>query len=397
MKRVPAENFKYIQLERETRRYLCLQQKFLGLFWTLFFKKDTIRTRIRSESKINSLIFCIDCFPKNDLLSFFKNNFLTLLKFLAYKYELRKSKAIVCLPVFGHTCVQVHQGYKIFDLRRKVVMKLFDPDVNVHDISNEIERLKIVSPLQFAPSLRKWDLLERWYEEDYFIGSVDALSIPMDSVELLEKFKEIVPYVKDLILLQLPLVKNTEHYVGDLIRSLEGTRVGGPVLPNRDSTKIKEFLHLIMDSLSPKGNVPLFHVFTHGDFCPENMLKTPHGIKVFDWEGAKYRTALFDFYSYFFYRGLKNVPIKNLVFEIDKALSYFISKLSEDLPEVARSISDYESLYRKTYYLERIGMLAEREMTEKRINIWDHIFRFIETYESYEQMLPLLLPTKTGI
>jgi phosphotransferase family enzyme len=397
MKRVPVDNFQYMQLERETRRYLCLQQNFWGLFWILFFKKDTIRTKIRSESKFNSVRFFVDSFPKSDLLSFFKNNFVTLLKFLAYKHKLRKSKSIVCLPVYGHACVQVHQGYKIFDLRRKVVMKLFNPDVNVHDISNEIEQLKIVSPLQFAPSLRKWDLSERWYEEDYFVGSVEASSLSMDSVVLLKKFQELVPHATDLILLQHPFVKKTEQYVSDLIRSLEATRVGGPVLPNRDSTKIKEFLHLIVDSLSPKGNVPLYHVFTHGDFCPENMLETQLGIKIFDWEGAKYRTALFDFYSYFFYRPFKNVPIKNLVFEIDAALPYFISKLSDNLPEVARSISDFESLYRKTYYLERIGMLAEREMTEKRLNIWDHIFRFIEAFESYEQMLPLLLPTKIEI
>jgi len=28
---VPADNFQYIQLENETRRYLCLQQNFLVL------------------------------------------------------------------------------------------------------------------------------------------------------------------------------------------------------------------------------------------------------------------------------------------------------------------------------------------------------------------------------
>ncbi|HNP28734.1 MAG TPA: phosphotransferase [Nitrospirales bacterium] len=391
---IPANTFQYIQLERESRRYLCLQQNFFVLFWILFFKKDTIRTKIRPESKLNLFKFYIDTFPTGDLLPFFKNNSVTLLKFLAYKFELRKSKSMVCLPVFGHTCVQVHQGYKIFDLRRGVVIKLFNPDVSYRDISNEIDQLKNVSRLNFAPSLRKMDPLKRWYEEDYFVGSVEASRVPRDSDVLFQNFQELVPHLINLILLQTPFVKNTDQYVGDLIRSLEATRIGRPSsTTNGDFIKIQNFVHSIVDSLKSEGSVPLYHVFTHGDFCPENILKTRYGLKVFDWEGAKNRTALFDFYSYFFYRPTKRIPVKNLVCEINKSLPYFISKLSEGLPELARSISDGESLYRKLYYLERISMLAEREMTDKRLNIRDHIFQYIDDFENYEQRLPVVLPS----
>jgi hypothetical protein len=394
MERVPAENFKYIQLERESRRYLCLQQNFFVLFWILFFKKDTIRTKIRQESKFHSFKFYIDAFPTGDLLSFFKNNLVTLLKFLAYKYELRKSKSIVCLPVYGHTCVQVHQGYKIFDLRREVVIKLFNPDVDNRDTSNEIDQLKVVSRLEFAPSLKKWDPLKRWYEEDYFVGSVEASSHQWASEGLCEKFQELLPNFMGLVLLQSPRVKITEQYVGELIQSLEATRVGRPILTNEDSTKIKDFIHLIVDSLKSQGQVPLYHVFSHGDFCLENIMKTQHGIKAFDWEGAKNRTALFDFYSYFFYRPSKGIPNKNLVSEINQSLSSFISKISQELPELARSISDFETLYRKTYYLERISMLAEREMTDKRLKIRDHIFQYIDDFERYEQMYLQCYPNR---
>jgi len=387
-------NFQYMQLENGTRRFLCLQQNIVVLIWILFFKKDTISTtKIRSELKTNAPKFLVDCFPSSDLVSFFKNNVVALIKFVAYKYQLRKPKSpksIVGLPLYGQICVPVYKGYKIFDLRREVVIRLFDPDVSLHDISNEIEHMKIASRVSFAPSLRKWDLMKRWYEEDYVIGSVDSPRVSsMDSMAFLKSFfQDLAPHAINLIMLQSPLIKNAAQSVADLIQNIEDTRIGGQPLLNTDEAKIKDFLDRIVDSLQTKKDVPVFHVFTHGDFCPENILKTQQGMKLIDWECAKYRSALYDFYSYFFYRPChKNLPIETLVFEINEALPFFISKISQELPELAGSISGYESLYRKIYYLERLGYLAEREMTDKKPGIRDLIFRNIEAFDSYEQLL----------
>ena len=387
-------NFQYMQLENGTRRFLCLQQNIVVLIWILFFKKDTISTtKIRSELKTNAPKFLVDCFPSSDLVSFFKNNVVALIKFVAYKYQLRKPKSpksIVSLPLYGQICVPVYKGHKIFDLRREVVIRLFDPDVSLHDISNEIEHMKIASRVSFAPSLRKWDLMKRWYEEDYVIGSVDSPRVSsMDSMAFLKSFfQDLAPHAINLIMLQSPLIKNAAQSVADLIQNIEDTRIGGQPLLNTDEAKIKDFLDRIVDSLQTKKDVPVFHVFTHGDFCPENILKTQQGMKLIDWECAKYRSALYDFYSYFFYRPChKNLPIETLVFEINEALPFFISKISQELPELAGSISGYESLYRKIYYLERLGYLAEREMTDKKPGIRDLIFRNIEAFDSYEQLL----------
>lgn len=385
-----ARKFQYIQLESGTRRYLCLQQNVGVLLWILLFKKDTTRTRIRSEFKCHSLKFLIDCLPSSDFVTFCRTNLVALLKFVAYKYHWRTPKSIISLPLYGQACVQVHKGFKIFDLRREVVMKLFDPDVSIHEISNEIEQLEIVSRLNFATSLRKWNLLERWYEEDYLVGSVEAGSVPSDSGTFLKKFfQEIVPYATKLISLQAPLVKDTEQYVGELIRSVELRCAEGQILPDTDSKKFKEFLRLIVDRLQILGNVRLFYVFSHGDFCPENIMMTPDGMKIIDWESAQFRTALFDFYSYFFYRPFQQiVPIENLIIEVNQALPFFVSDLSKSFPDLARSMMAHEDLYRIIYYLERISMLVERERTDKRLDMKSVINRYIEAFEGYEQMLP---------
>jgi len=382
-----------MRLENQTRRFLCLQQNIVVLIWVLFFKKDTISTNVRSESKINALAFLVDCFPSSNLVSFFKNNLVALIKFVAYKYHLRKPKSpklTVSLPLYGHICVPVYKGYKIFDLRRDVVMRLFDPDVSLRDISNEIEQMKIASRVSFAPSLRKWDLMKRWYEEDYVIGSVEASKGSLDSGVFLKSFfQELAPHAINLLMVQSPLIKNATQYITDLMQNMKDARIGGQPLLNRDEAKINDFLDRIVDSLQTKKDVPIFRVFSHGDFCPENILKTQQGMKLIDWECAKFRSALFDFYSYFFYRPCqKNVPIETLIFEINEALPLFISKISKELPELASSIANYESLYRKIFYLERLSYLVEREMTNKKpgsIRGW--IFRSIEAFDSYEKML----------
>ena len=381
--------FQYIRLETGTRRFLCLQQNIGVLIWILLFKKDTIRTKRPIRASLRWMEYLTWHIKGQALIHLLKNKFIPLVKFIAYKYQWRISKSIITLPVYGQICVPVHKGYKVFDLRRAVVMKLFDPDIEIDDISNEIEQLKIVSRVSFAPTLRNWDLSKRWYEEDYFNGKMEASGVPNNSEEFLKKFhQDFVPYAIDLMLFQSPHVKNCEPYLRDLIRVLEASKVGKLAGQDVGVEKVKDFFGGIVACLHSKGDIPLFHVYTHGDFCPENMLKTQKGMKIIDWESAKYRTALFDFYSYFFYRPVqKNVPIKLLIVEIHEALPFLITKIFKELPELAKSISKFESLYRKIYYLERIGMLAERTKTDKNLDILDVIFRYIEAFERYEQML----------
>jgi aminoglycoside phosphotransferase (APT) family kinase protein len=129
-------------------------------------------------------------------------------------------------------------------------------------------------------------------------------------------------------------------------------------------------------------------VFTHGDFCSANILNTKDRIKIIDWEHATYRSALFDFYSYFFYRPYRNkISVHNLFSEINKALPYLISPLSLKSRELSKSISSLERTYRLLYYIERIGMLVEREMTDTNLNIMETITKYIDVFSNYEEIL----------
>gem|GEM_PF-1405669 len=386
MKKSKLKEFRYVKIENQGRRFFCLQQNLIVLAWVLFFKKDTLRPALRPDARTLSMRQVL-----SRLLSHYrliKKNLIFLFVFVRQKYSGRISETAVILPVFGQICIPVHKGYKIFDLRRETVAKVFDHDVEEASISSEIEGLKKIAPFDFAPSIKKWNIAERWYEEDYVDGSLDDPRQALESRKLFEHFFGDLMYpLNSLILFQKPLLKNSVEYVHGMLEKFNASRLPGQGLPEKEFNTIKSFLDSIVEHLGVKGNLPVYLVFTHGDFCPANMLNTRQGIKIIDWEGAGCRSALFDFYSYFFYRPVcRNVPIKTVASEIKEALPIFYSRLAEKDLNISSSLMDFEDSYRWIYYIEQICQEVEREMTDSNLDILDFILRYINAFILFEEM-----------
>jgi hypothetical protein len=266
---------------------------------------------------------------------------------------------------------------------------MYDDDVSTSIIKGEIESLKDISLLKFAPSLRRWNIEERWYEEDYMIGSVDASIIPPGSHAVLKRFSSDVAYdLKTVMLRRQCITGSAVEYVDDLIKTANVRRLSEEKSCVSVYTKIVPFIDSVRERLRVAGPSRVYLVVSHGDFCPENMLHTKRGLKVLDWEGTTLRSGLFDFYSYFFYRSAsKSVPVQTLGVEINQALPCLISLLSEKASDMANSLVELEDVYRKLYYVERICMLVERITTDKNLNIMNHLGRYIEAFNCYEEML----------
>ncbi len=382
-----SRKFEYIKLEKNGGRYFCLQQKLPVLAWMLFFKKDTLLPICRSESKRLSLRLLIGSFRgKYRLL---RKNLIFLIIFARYKYQLRRIDSVLHLPFYGQICVPVHKGYKIFDIRRGVVVKVFDSDVATSAINKEIEQLKKISKIDFAPSLKSWNIEERWFEESFYSGSLDSSHNPMDSETVLTKFcQKLVPYIHTLMLFQPPRsIKALEH-VEKTLEILEVSRSSRKEPKFEEFKKIENFLESIVDRLRTEGNCSVFLTMTHGDFCPANMLNTRCGMKVIDWEGVEDRSVLFDLYSYFFYRPVsRKVPVAIVASEINDALPFFLSSVSKKAPEIFDSLSKLGRVYRLVYYVEHISKEVEREMTDKNLNMMESILGYIDVFNSYEDIL----------
>ncbi|MGP0591594.1 phosphotransferase family protein [Nitrospira sp. T9] len=282
----------------------------------------------------------------------------------------------------------IHQGYKIFDFHKGVAIKVFDHHVNSSAIRDEIDILKVVSRIEFASSIKKWSIEERWYEEEYVNGSLDSSYKPLDSGALLEKFfNEILQHLISLMLFQEPISQNSVEHALDMTRGLQSKILSKPGSTGAEYQKITSFIEDIVRRLQAEGNFPIFWVFAHGDFVPANMLNTQHGMKIIDWEGAGYRSALFDFYSYFFYRpACRDVSVSVLVSEIQKALPMVISELTAKAPEVSSSLKALEKNYRWIYYLEMMSRLIDREMTDNNLNVMHYIQEYLKAFSLYEEL-----------
>ena len=123
MEKSRRTTFEYIIIESGARRLFCLQQNLALVIWVLFFQQNTLHPIIRDASQLHSFRFLVFFIPDAKTFVDLKNKITALLRFVVYKYISRREDAVVRLPVFGQTCVQVHKGYKIFDLRKKRLLK----------------------------------------------------------------------------------------------------------------------------------------------------------------------------------------------------------------------------------------------------------------------------------
>jgi hypothetical protein len=384
-----TNKYTYVKVPGEQKRFFCLQQNPLRLAWLLFFEKNTLLPR---ATQSNSLTKWSWRWIKNKLWRYyyyFKANATKILKFLQYKFYLLDSVPSVSLPFYGQVCVLVNKGYKIFDLHREVAIKVYRDDVDASTITAEIERLKKGSLFSFGPSMRKIDITGRFYEEDYMGGSLDYSARPRNSNDLMEKFSnDVAPCLRSLMLHESAQKIDTLEYIQKMLSTLKIDNLLEERLDIADIDKVLSFMHLMKERLQSDGNRHVYLVLTHGDFCPANMLNTKEGLKILDWESAAYRSALFDFYSYFFFRPLhQEYPLEELVPELMAGLTFFLSKLTLMPSEVLANVKRYEKANRWLFYVERIYMLVERVKYDTKLDVAGNILRYIDVFNKYEELL----------
>ncbi len=380
--------YQYIKMPNVEKHYFCLQQNILVLAWVLFFKKNSLSAVVKPELNMGFS-------PKASVrqirsyLGLIRSNLRILIAFMGYKHQRSKTELVVELPRYGQICLFVHKGYKVFDFHKKVVMKVFDQDIDPSVIQEEIDLLLQISKFDFAPSIRKWNVEERWYEEELLQGTLDASYNPLDSENVLPKFHDhVVQRLKTLILFQEPKAINAVTYLTDMTTIIPDSRLATQESTMQEFKSTANFVDLIVGQFRREGDCPILLVFTHGDLVPANMLNTKHGMKIIDWEGAGYRSALFDFYSYFFNQvSWREVPVNVLVAEIEGGLPMCISELTQQALEISRSLITLEKFYRWTFYVEMICRLVDRAMTDKNLPMIKYLRNYTNAFIRYEEFL----------
>lgn len=379
-----SPRYRYLKINNY---FICLNQNPIVLALILYFKVNDLNA-IFTPWKENKCSYSVLCSMQR-LYELIRSNIKTLIIFFLYRLNIRHTESCIELPVYGHVCKHVHKGHKVFNLINGTVIKLYDSDVSTVSIEKEIERLEAVSHIAFAPALTKWNINERWYEETYISGRPSLHSKPVNSEALLTSFnKEIIPCLKEIMFFKKPSLVKCSEYTDEIFNALNVNLLLLQNSGSNDIQMVRQFLSLMSERLTAEGNSHIYLVNSHGDFCPANILDTSEGIKVIDWESMSMRSALFDFYSYFFYRpACIGVPLDDLFVELDSALPDFVRAISKEKSPLLGSIESSVNLYRRLYYIERICMLVERESTDRNLQIMDFILRYIKAFSSYEEIL----------
>ena len=285
------------------------------------------------------------------------------------------------LPVFGHLCLSIHRGHKVFDLRRKRVTKVFSSDVKAEAITLEIEAVKKASELSFAPNLYRWSLEERWYEEDFVPGEIGYLFTAPSSVRELYR-NHLETALLRMIELEVPVELSLSDYVEQLawhFAQLEFTKKDLDT-PSVDATE--RYISKKLEHLRSQSDCPVELVFSHGDFSLRNILRIQSGIVVIDWEGAKHRSILCDLQNFFLTElYYKRMTDEEAAESVQSSIDSLQVRLTAASSPLSSSISN-SALYRELYFVERLIVLLAGELTKHRLSV---VLRSIEVFQSFEK------------
>jgi hypothetical protein len=284
------------------------------------------------------------------------------------------------LPAFGQLCIRVHQGYKVFDFSKSVTTKVFDQDFDIAAAQSEISAVRDASSLSFTPTLIEADPGNRWYSETFITGERSAKSA--QSVPELAFKQVIASHICEIVL------SNPVHTIGlsehiSKVKNSVDQQLAHSQLDRELSTHVHNFVCRTITSLEAAEDTPVQLAFTHGDFSFVNFIYSNNkNIAVIDWESAQRRSILNDLYNYFLTELYYGRTRKNLVKEINDAISLLARRLKASNESMQfDTLENFRDTYRWLYYIERIQVLLDREPSDMQQNV---IRRSIETFTRHE-------------
>jgi thiamine kinase-like enzyme len=345
-------DFEYLHLGG--KRFISLNQNPFYFLWLLIWNKSLLKFGVGEK---------------------------VLVRLIKVRFSPKKKRKVLRLPVNGTWCWSVRGGYKVFDMAHKSVIKVYEPEAEKEIIKKEVSLLSKIGQQEIAPSLKKWNIDEGWYEEEFIRGLSGNELIPKESPEVvMDRYLSFIePNLEKIILSGSPKPLSSLRYLESLEDSL-GT--------GRDSTndpevlKAHSFIHETASrckGLLGQRDGQIYLTFCHGDFHQFNMFWTGSALKLIDWEAAQRLSLLFDFFNFF----LSQVYLENTSLdwptEVHKGLERMRSLLSENDPHLGESIRDNANLYRLIYYIERIHTFLNPFGLDSR-----KISRWIKAFEKFE-------------
>ncbi|MDT8388509.1 MAG: phosphotransferase [Thiogranum sp.] len=291
----------------------------------------------------------------------------------------------LALPTFGHLCLRVHRGYKLFDLSSRTATKIFDNDMDAAARAVEINAVREAAKLDFAPDLLAVDSDNRWYREAYMPGRRGSKTVQSDPARV---FREtIADHLCQMTAIRPIETISAGEYLGKLLDTL--TEDLADFRCDELRNEVHDFVAEIAAQLQKTPDLPIHRIFSHGDFSFVNFIYNENRVIVIDWESLQTRSLLSDFYNYFLTELYYQRSRTNLVAEINDALVLLSRKLAPEAPLLADDVITHKAIYRWFYYLERMHMLLSRDMSDNQLNV---IRRSMGIFNEHESTIRQIAP-----
>jgi hypothetical protein len=289
----------------------------------------------------------------------------------------------VDLPVSGQLALRVHRGYKVFDFTRSEVTKVFDPDASRQSVDQEVDASIQASSVPAAPRHLEVGPKRSWYTEEYVCGTHATQMVSGQNSQFIKYYSEVEKCQLDLLAAKSPMQVETLAYLERLATNsfrpawIDAGVDGGKV--ERISDYIKHLRDWLIEHAEQQE---LQLVLSHGDFSLVNAISTDAGLRFIDWEGLGPGSLLSDVYNFVFVERYYRRSSTDFAAEASDFVNKYCDSLISRFPELTSAVSQKSSFARRLYYLERLKLMLEREVSR---NLCDVICKSIEMFEEFDK------------
>ena len=274
------------------------------------------------------------------------------------------------LPAFGHIAMRVHRGYKVFDFRRSEVTKVFDERVSMQESEAEIAACEMASAVTAAPRYLRSDTGAAWYTEEYISGTHATDIVSPRSSDYLAHYQDVETCLIELARCQAPVAVDASTHIARLAD--ESYRERWTELGERsdDVHRITAYMGGLRTwLLDNTGSGSLQLILTHGDFSLVNAISTKEELRIVDWEGIGLGSLFSDLFNFMFAEHFYGRTSPDFSTEVETVLGKFRDTVLSQCPELSDAASLPVLLVRRMYYLERLRLLLDREVSTNLLDV----------------------------
>lgn len=368
------KNYSYLNVQG---MYICIERNTFSLTWLLLCKTKPFNLHVPAHNRFVRLLpgSCTKAIRVINIIG----------KVLLHKY-ISKNKNLEnnewkLSPHKGHILINTSNGYKVFDLNKNLVITQYQPKIKrsafkrIMENSSKLEKYSL-SPKNMGVDKEKLCMYEEYvnlYKAERFYPIT-----PYFYTSILPVWQRNITRFKGRNTELTTYVQNHRSYIFKRLDSLGNQQNDEVIL------EIKSYIDNLVNKIIQQYNATgIYLTLSHGDLHAWNILMKNNESVLIDWDTAKERSFLHDFYYMFFHNifGKKNIDFNIFVKELKKSLKKIKSE------KMIEMVTDFnEELYRQLFYLEYIFLDLEKRMdtyTEEKSknNFVEKLYSYIKVFK----------------